>query len=117
MREVFGGARVVVLACRSVARARRFWVDRLGFSLLAEKSGRQADVNLGNFRLRLVAADDVNVPRGGGVAVTFRSRSLPRTAKELTDRGVAYESHTAPSGDWIETSDPDGHRVVFVERL
>jgi catechol 2,3-dioxygenase-like lactoylglutathione lyase family enzyme len=117
MREVFGGARAVALSCRSLARSRRFWVERLGFSLLSEQAGRSAVVNLGNFRLRLVPADDAHPPRGGGVAVTFRTRNLARTAKELGERGVAFESHTAPSGDWIETADPDGHRVVFVERL
>ena len=117
MKEVFGGARVVTLACRSLAKSRRFWVERLGFSLLSEQSGSWVLVNLGNFRLRLVPHDDAHAPRGGGVALTFRSRHLARTAKELGERGVAFESHTAPSGDWLETADPDGHRVLFVERV
>jgi catechol 2,3-dioxygenase-like lactoylglutathione lyase family enzyme len=117
MREVLGGARIVALSCRSLARARRFWVERLGFAVESERPGRFVGVNLGNFRLRLVPADDARPVAGRGVAVTFRTRNLARTAKELADRGVAFESHATPDGDVLETSDPDGHRVAFVERL
>lgn len=117
MREVLGGARIVTLTVRSLARARTFWVDRLGFAATADEPGRGCLVNLGNFRLRLVPADEVHPAVGRGAAVTFRTRNVGRTAAELTARGVAFESHTGPGGDWIETSDPDGHRVVFAERL
>lgn len=118
MREVHGGARAVVLTVRSLPRARTFWVDRLGFRVQKEEPGRFVQVNLGNFRLRLVPADDARRPRGAGTAIVFQVRSLSRTARELTDRGVAFEEHDLPrDGAWIETGDPDGHRVVFRERV
>jgi catechol 2,3-dioxygenase-like lactoylglutathione lyase family enzyme len=117
MREVFGGARAIVFPVRSVARARRFWVDRMGFSLMREESGRLAMVNLGTLRLRLEASAESRTGRTGA-SVVFKSRNLARTAKELDERGVAYEHHTGPrDGDWLEVGDPDGNRVVFVERI
>lgn len=116
MKEVFGGARVVVLPVRSLARSRRWWSERMGFSVLRDDAPRSVVLNLGNFRLRLEPATDAQ--RGGGAAVVFRVRSLERTAKELDERGVAYEEHVSPKdGSWLETGDPDGWRVVFTERL
>lgn len=117
MKEVFGGARAVVLTVRSLARSRKWWVERLGFSVVEERPGRCV-VNLGNFRLRLEQADDARPFRGAGAAVVFRVRSLERTARELDERGVAYEEHRGPrEGAWLETGDPDGWRVAFVERV
>ena len=118
MKEVLGGARVVVLSAKSLARSRHFWADRLGFRVMKEEAGRFVQLNLGNFRLRIEPANEVRRPRGAGTAIVFQVRSLPKTAKELTDRGVAFEEYDLPrDGAWIETGDPDGHRVVFRERL
>jgi catechol 2,3-dioxygenase-like lactoylglutathione lyase family enzyme len=116
MREVFGGVRVVALPVRSVARARRFYVERLGFRLLQEEAGRFAMVNLGSVRLCLDVERETE--RRGTARLIFQSRSLGRTARELDDRGVAYEQHTGPrAGDYLEVGDPDGNRIVFTERI
>lgn len=118
MKEVFGGARTIVLSVRNLARSRAFWVDRLGFRAMKEEPGRFVQLNLGNFRLRLEGADDVRRPRGSGTAIVFQVRSLPKTAKELEERGVAYEELDLPrDGASLVTGDPDGHRVVFRERV
>ena len=50
------GAKAVAFPVKSVARAKRFWVERLGFSLLREEAGRYAMVNLGTVRLMLTAS-------------------------------------------------------------
>lgn len=116
MREVFGGARAVTLPVRSVARARRFWVERLGFKLIQERSGHQAVVNLGTLRLILEAAPEGRAV--GGASIVFQTRNLARTAKELEAKGVAFEHHTGPrKGDWLECGDPDGNSAVFAERI
>lgn len=117
MKEVFGGARAIVFPVKSVARARRFWVDRMGFSLMREDVGRSAVVNLGTIRLRLVAGA---ASRAGatGASINFRTRNIARTARELTERGVAFEHHTGPrDGDWLEVGDPDGNLIVFSETV
>lgn len=117
MREVFGGARAIVFPVRSVARARRFWVERMGFSLLREEPGHVAVVNLGTLRLRLEASAESRTGRTGA-SIVFKTRSLARTAAELDERGIAYEQHTGPrDGDSLEVGDPDGNRVLFVERI
>lgn len=118
MREVFGGARIVTFTTGNLARSRAFWVDRLGFAVVNEEPDRFVTVNVGTFRLRLERADDAHPAKGGGAALTFRVRNVAKTARELDARGVGYESFTGPrSGDYLETSDPDGYRIVFTERL
>ncbi|MCE9638253.1 MAG: VOC family protein [Planctomycetes bacterium] len=122
MKEVFGGARTIVLSVRNLAKSRAFWVDRLGFRAMKEEPDRFVQLNLGNFRLRLESADDVRRPRGTGTgtgtAIVFQVRSLPKTAKELEDRGVAFEELDLPrDGASLVTGDPDGHRVIFRERV
>lgn len=122
MKEVLGGARTIVLSVRNLAKSRAFWVDRLGFRAMKEEPDRFVQLNLGNFRLRLESADDVRRPRGtgtgAGTAIVFQVRSLPKTAKELEERGVAFEELDLPrDGASLVTGDPDGHRVVFRERL
>ena len=118
MREVFGGARIVTFTTRNLARARDFYVDRLGFSVLDERPGKFVMVNVGTFRLCIDRADEAHPAKGGGASLVFRVRNISKTAKELESRGVGYESFTGPRvGDYLETSDPDGYRIVFAERL
>ena len=118
MREVFGGVRVVSLVAADLARSRDFYVDRLGLRVEREEPGRWFMVNVGTFRLCVDAADEVHPARGGGATLLFRVRNVGRTARELEERGVGYECHTGQRvGDYLETSDPDGYRLVFTERL
>ena len=117
MREVFGGVRIVTFVVRSLAKSRAFYVDRLGFGVVQEKADHFVTVNVGTFRLCLDRADDAHPWKGGGAALVFRVRNVAKTAKELDGKGVAYESFTgARVGDYIETSDPDGYRLIFTER-
>lgn len=118
MREVYGGARIVTFVTRNLTRSRAFWVDRLGFSVLKEEKDRFVMVNAGTFRLCIDRADGAHPAKGGGASLLFRVRNLAKTAKELDARGVGYETFTGPRvGDYLETSDPDGYRIVFAERL
>lgn len=118
MKEVFGGVRIVTYSVRDLARARAFYVDQLGFAVVKEEPGVFAMVNVGTFRLCLDQADGVHPAKGGGAALLFRVRNLAKTAKELDKRGIGYDTFTgARIGDWLETHDPDGYRIVFAERL
>lgn len=118
MREVYGGVRMVSIVTRHLARSRAFWVDRLGFAVVKEEAERSVTVNVGTFRLCIERADEARPAKGGGASLVFRVRNVGKTAKELDARGVGYELFTNPrTGDWLETSDPDGYRVVFAERL
>ena len=118
MREVYGGARIVTFVTRDLARAREFYVDRLGLAVVGEEPGRFVMVNAGNFRLCIDAADDAHPPRGGGASIQLRVRHLGRTPSAHEERGVAYECHTGQRvGDYLEAHDPDGYRIVFVERV
>ena len=116
MREVFGGVRIVTFQVRDLAKSRAFYVDTLGFAVDREDAA-YVMVNVGTFRLCLDRADEAHPAKGGGAALLFRVRNLAKTAKELDAKGVGYESFTgARIGDWLETADPDGFRIVFAER-
>jgi len=116
LKEVFGGVRVVTFVVRNVAKSRAFYVDRLGFAVVEEKP-EFVTVNVGTFRLCLDRADDAHPAKGGGAALIFKVKNVARTAKELDGKGVAYEEFTgARVGDYLETSDPDGYRLIFTER-
>jgi catechol 2,3-dioxygenase-like lactoylglutathione lyase family enzyme len=118
MREVYGGARIVTFVTKNLARSRAFWVDRLGFSVLKEEPDRFVMVNAGTIRLCIDRADHAHPAKGGGASLLFKVKNLAKTAKELDARGVGYETFTgARVGDYLETSDPDGYRIVFAERL
>jgi catechol 2,3-dioxygenase-like lactoylglutathione lyase family enzyme len=118
VREVFGGVRVVTFVSRDLARARDFYVERLGLRLEQEEPGAFLLLNAGTFRLCIDAADAAHPARGGGAKLVFRVRNVARTARELEARGVGYECHTGRRvGDYLETSDPDGYRLVFTEKL
>jgi catechol 2,3-dioxygenase-like lactoylglutathione lyase family enzyme len=118
VREVFGGVRIVTFHVRDLATSRAFYVDTLGFAVDREAPPAYVTVNVGTFRLCLERADAVHPARGGGAALLFRVRNLAKTAKELDEKGVGYESFTgARIGDWLETTDPDGYRIVFAERF
>ena len=118
MREVYGGVRTVTFVTRNLAKSRAFYVDRLGFAIVHEEPDRSVVVNVGTFRLCLERADEAHPAKGGGASLHFRVRNVAKTAKELDERGVGYESFTSPrSGDYLETSDPDGYRLVFAERI
>lgn len=118
MREVYGGVRQFTIRSRDLALARAFYVDRLGFGVLDEQPGVYVRVNLGTFRLRIEAPGAEGPSRGRGSAFTFRVPDLRRTGEELTTRAVAFETYSSPAtGDVLETCDPDGFRLVFVERL
>ena len=118
MREVYGGARIVSFVTRNLKKSRSFYVDTLGFAVVKEEPDRFVMVNAGTFRLCIDRADEAHPAKGGGAALTFRVRNLAKTAKELDTRGVGYETFTGSRiGDYLETSDPDGYRLVFAERL
>ena len=118
MKEVFGGVRIVTFTTRNLARARAFYVDRLGFAVVKEETDRFVMVNVGTFRLCIDRADDAHPAKGGGSTLIFRVRNVAKTAKELDQKDVAYEEFTgARTGDYLELSDPDGYRLVFTERL
>ena len=118
MKEVYGGVRIVTFTTKDLARARAFYVDRLGLAVVSEKADHFVMVNAGTFRLCIDQADAAHPAKGGGASLLFRVKNVAKTGKELEARGVPFEAFTgARVGDYLEASDPDGYRLVFAERL
>ena len=118
MKEVYGGVRIVSFTTKNLAKSRAFYVDKLGLAIVKEEPQHFVMVNCGTFRLCIDRQDDANRAKGGGARLIFRVRNVAKTAKELDQRGIGYETFTGVRvGDYLETSDPDGYRIVFSERL
>ena len=117
-QDLRSGVRQITIRTADLAASRAFYADRLGFSLLEEEQGRYAQLNLGTFRLRLEVPGADGPSSGRGTTLTFTVKNLARTGEELAARGIGYEARTSVrTGDYLETTDPDGYRIVFAERL
>lgn len=118
MREVYGGVREVTLPAVDPQASRAFYVDRLGFAVVDEPASGGVRVNLGTFRLRITGPGPDGPLRGGAPTLTFRVANLRRTALELTSRGVGFDAVPRKDGaDTLVVTDPDGVRLLFVERI
>ncbi|MFI6094797.1 VOC family protein [Lentzea sp. NPDC051213] len=114
----------VELHVQSVARAREFYVDKLGLAvlddmpqlgLLALRAGPVRISIFGGYEPRS-GADD----RKCGAHLIFRTADLDRTIQELTARGIAFTGEIVEAGGFIRdiaTTDPDGNTVEFAEYL
>lgn len=113
--------RVISLPVSDQERAKQFYADKLGFTLVRDGTFGQG--------MRWVQL----LPPGGGTAITLVNwfDSMPagslkgtvlacddveRTAKELTARGVALQDggkvQEAPWGRWVGLDDPDGNSWI-----
>jgi len=117
MTGLFERHAFVALTTRDLARARRFWVDALGFPLLQDEPGHFM-VDAGGVRLCVDTADgDLHREGSTDPVVGLRVPSLEAALAALAKRGVRPEKGPTPSrgGSWALLRDPDGRGVVVTE--
>jgi len=116
--------RVISVPVGDPARAKRFYAEQLGFTLVRDGTFGRG--------MRLVQLR----PPGGGTAITLVTwfASMPagslrgtvlacddveRTARELTSRGATLQDggkvQEAPWGRWVTLDDPDGNGWIVQE--
>lgn len=108
----------------SVARAREFYVDKLGLAVLDDMPELDLlAVRAGQLRISIFGG---YVSRGDGDErwcsshLIFRTADLNRTIAALTERGVVFTGEVVEAGGFIRdiaTTDPDGNVVEFAEYL
>ncbi len=108
----------VVLTPTDLTRARRFWVEQLGFSVTEEEEGRFFIIDAGTPRLCLDLADgDVHRSRKHRSVIAFKVASVAETLADLATHDVY--AHRGPvaghRGTYAELRDPDGRVVVLTE--
>jgi catechol 2,3-dioxygenase-like lactoylglutathione lyase family enzyme len=108
----------VALTTTDLERARRFWVDQLGFPVTEEEAGHFFIVDAGTLRLCVDVADG-DAHRAGSTdpVIGFKVSSLSETLAGLATRGV--HPHRGPlaghRGSYAELRDPDGRVVIISE--
>jgi catechol 2,3-dioxygenase-like lactoylglutathione lyase family enzyme len=105
-------------------RARRFYVDQLGFEVRTDTDmgpmGRWLEVApkgaQTSFVLASAAGFDENDRVGKSADVTLRTSDVRALHNELAAKGVPVtEPVTEPWSTWIKVTDPDGHEFVVGE--
>ncbi len=108
----------VAITTADLARARGFWVDRLGFAVTEEEPGHHFLVDAGGLRLCVDASDgDVHVAGGADPVIGLKVASLSDALAALAERGVrpARGPVTGRRGSHAELRDPDGRTVIVTE--
>jgi catechol 2,3-dioxygenase-like lactoylglutathione lyase family enzyme len=105
-------------------RAKRFYVDVLGFEVITDADmggmGRWLQVGPKGARTGFVLADAAAFDKrdriGASADVTLRCSDVRALHAELTTRGVPVtEPETEPWGTFITLTDPDGHQLLVSE--
>ncbi|MCX6596767.1 MAG: VOC family protein [Acidobacteria bacterium] len=97
-------------------RAREFYTGVLGFSEAFNAQGATYyKVNDDQYAVTLEGGRKGQPDRFSHLALEVSS--VAETRKALTERGItSTETRTAPDGTWFTSiTDPDGHRIDFVE--
>jgi catechol 2,3-dioxygenase-like lactoylglutathione lyase family enzyme len=108
----------VAITTLDLERARRFWVDALGFVITVEDPGHFFIVDAGGLRLCIDLADgDIHKLGSTDPVIGLKVQSVQRALEELASRGVKPHrpTETASRGRYFEIRDPDGRAVIITE--
>jgi catechol 2,3-dioxygenase-like lactoylglutathione lyase family enzyme len=108
----------VAITTLDLHRARRFWVDGLGFAVTEEKAGDFFIVDAGGLRLCIDLADDeIHKVGGSDPVIGLKVQSVSETLQRLAARGIQCESTSATGGrgNYATIRDPDGRAVIITE--
>jgi len=108
----------VAITTTDLERARRFWVDQLGFRVTEEKPDDFFIIDAGGLRLCVDLADgDIHVAGGTDPVVGLKVVSLDSTLAALARRGVRPTSAPVSGGRgrYAVLRDPDGRAVILTE--
>jgi catechol 2,3-dioxygenase-like lactoylglutathione lyase family enzyme len=113
----FGLAKIVAFDVRDLSRAVAFYVGRLGFPVVEEKPGEFVMVDTGPFRLCLDQGERDQNPAGEQGRLLFEVPNVDATAKVLEEAKLPYARKRGKTASYLEVGDPDGHVLVFSEKL
>ena len=108
----------VAITTLDLDRARRFWVDALGFPVTEEEAGHFFIVDAGGLRLCIDAADDdIHNAGSSDPVIGLKVTSVRKVLEEVAKRGVepARGSVMGPRGAYAELRDPDGRAMIITE--
>jgi catechol 2,3-dioxygenase-like lactoylglutathione lyase family enzyme len=118
MSGIFERHAFVAVTTTDLPRARKFWVEDLGFPVLHEEAGDFLMVDAGGVRLCVDKADG-GVHQAGSMdpVVGLKVKDLKAALAGLAKRGLRPEKGpiAGRGGSYAEFRDPDGRTVVVTE--
>ena len=100
---------------KDLPRARRFYVDLLGFPITSEKPDEYFQISIAGVPLCVDFAEEhgLQQPNQIGLEVT----DLQAAKDFLRSRKISFQQASAPgSGEhWVSIKDPDGHELIFLQ--
>ncbi len=117
-RRLFDKCAFVAVTTRDLARARKFWVDRMGFPVVQQKRGDFFMIDAAGVRLCFDLADGETHRLGSfDPVIGLKVESLERALAGLARRGVrpTRAPVATAGGRYAELKDPDGRTVVLTE--
>ena len=118
MIAVFERCSFVSLTTSDLGRAKRFWVEALGFPIIEEREGDYFIVDAGGLRLCVDAADgDLHRSGGSDPVIGFKVASVRDALEKLAARGIAADRGplAGRKGEYAHLRDPDGRVVIVTE--
>jgi len=118
VKPMFERYSFVAITTTDLGRARRFWVDQLGFRVTEERHDDFFIIDAGGLRLCVDLADGgIHVAGGTDPVVGLKVASLDAVLVELAAHGVRAASPPAPGGRgrYAVLRDPDGRPVILTE--
>jgi lactoylglutathione lyase len=115
----------VSLYVRDQERAKRFYVDKLGFEVAADEDmgglGRWLEVGPKGAETRFMLADAAAFDRedraGSSADVTLRCDDVQALHADLVGKGVPVTEPKAESwGTFVTVTDPDGHELLIAQQ-
>jgi glyoxylase I family protein len=111
---------------KDVARAVRFYAEKLGFELRHEQLPAFANVTLGDFSLLLSGPGasgsrplpgGVSQEPGGWNRIVLRVSDLPARIEAMKKAGLKFRNamEVGPGGRQIQLEDPDGNPIELFE--
>jgi catechol 2,3-dioxygenase-like lactoylglutathione lyase family enzyme len=87
----------VAITTLDLDRARRFWVDALGFQVTEEETGHFFIVDAGGLRLCIdLADDDIHKPGSTDPVIGLKVKSVRNILEDLAKRG--HTADRSPAG-------------------
>jgi catechol 2,3-dioxygenase-like lactoylglutathione lyase family enzyme len=108
----------VAITTNDLDRARRFWVNDLGFAVTEEQAGHFFIVDAGGLRLCVDVADcDIRKAGSTDPVIGLKVKSVQEVLDELAKHGIQPQRGPTQGmrGNYFEIRDPDGRVVIITE--
>lgn len=108
----------VALTSPDLDRARRFWCDQLGFTIVEHDPEQYLLLDVAGLRLYVDRGDgDAHIPGGTDPVIGLKVANVREVVATLKQRGLRPSSGpmTGERGSMVRFKDPDGRTIIITD--